>query len=157
MVEGQVARRNKRREVGRAIEAKRTRMQEAKHKEATKHLKDARIARAEDWKLGAIAPRRDLNTDPFGNYWGSLSVSRARLTVAITSEERRARSAWCGGPKFLCLKVGDRVVVTEGSFKGKIGVVDELDREYMVVGLKDSLRVSHGRPDPTTRPGDLLC
>lgn len=142
MAEGQVARRNKRKAVSRSIEAKRERMQDLRNKEAAHQLKEARKARAEDWKLGPLAPRRDLNVDPFGNYWGSISIARARLSIKITPEERRARAAWCGGPKFLCIRPGDRVVVTEGTFKDKIGYIDEIDREFMVVSIKDTLRVS---------------
>ncbi|KAM7217757.1 hypothetical protein V8F06_006891 [Rhypophila decipiens] len=146
MAEGQVARRAKRKAFGRALERKSERKSEVRNKEATHQLKAARQARLEDWKMGELAPKRDLTLDKWGNYWGSVSIARARLSIAITPEERKARSAWCSGPKYICVKPGDRVVVTEGSFKDKIGFVDEIDTKFMTVSIKDTLRTNISIP-----------
>ncbi|KAK3315327.1 hypothetical protein B0H66DRAFT_341804 [Apodospora peruviana] len=146
MAEGQVARRIKRQAVSKSIQNKKARLDSSLHKEASHSLKAARAHRAEDWKLGPLAPRRDFLEDPYGNKWGSLSHSRAMVHAPITPEERRARSAWCGGTKCICLRQGDRVVVIDGPYKDKIGVIESLDKKYMTVTI-GNIRTNITVPD----------
>jgi large subunit ribosomal protein L24 len=152
MAERQVARRLKvaaNQRYDREFKAKRTQERGQRAKEAHDARKQAIRARHEDWEMGPLAPRRDLpvkedDAESDGIAWGSISASRLRLSTKQTEKELEASAAWAGGLKHLCLAPGDRVVVMEGHFKGKIGEVEKIDKDTAGVILKDVGKVSLG-------------
>ncbi|KAK3321032.1 hypothetical protein B0T19DRAFT_431302 [Cercophora scortea] len=149
MAEGQVVRRNKRKSAERHGLDKFHRRQgmQPLQAEAGAHLAAAIRARTEDVRLGPIAPRRDVSiVDQASNYWGSISAGRAMLDTKLTTAQRKARCAWAGGEEHLCLAVGDRVVVQEGPYKDKIGVIDRIDKKNMALELANDLRVNVSVP-----------
>lgn len=111
-------------------------------REAGASLKRAIVARHEDWELGPLAPRRDapkvLSYNPTEQtHYGTLSINRALTQVKLRPEELEERCRWAGGPETLCLSEGDRVVITEGSHKGKIDKIVSISLEYGTVRLAD--------------------
>jgi large subunit ribosomal protein L24 len=149
MAERQVARRAKRRQaLSHAIAASKTRENVMNmRKEAGHDLGAAIKARHEDLELGPLAPNRDIaKINPYGNYYGSISTERALLQTKLTKEQQDARAAWAGGSQYLCLKVGDRVVITEGPYKGKISTIANLKKETMTVELDDNVAIVSRQP-----------
>jgi len=138
MAERQVARRNKERAFREYMQEKRNRRR-TRAKLAAEVRLDIGYAigrRHEDLEMGPITPNRDImKVNRFGNYYGSISTSRALLDFPITEKEREARCAWAGGSKYLCLAPGDRVVITEGHLKGRITTIESIDRNLMTVEL----------------------
>lgn len=128
------------------------------------HLRQARRLRKEVWTMGPLAPRHDhagsaVDSERRGHtankiaaelftadsvpHWGSISVRRLRSEYSpLTDREIEARCAWAGTPKRLCLAVGDRMVVTEGPFKGQIGPIKELRLEEATVTLEGIARTN---------------
>ncbi|KAK3304578.1 uncharacterized protein B0T15DRAFT_400250 [Chaetomium strumarium] len=157
MAERQVARRVKRRnELVHAIKKnERTGMIARSRKQAGVALNTAIKARHEDWELGPLAPRRDVSqVDEFGNYWGSISSERSLLQFALTDEQKNARAAWAGGSQYLCIAIGDRVVVTEGPYKGKISSIASMDRSAMTVTLEGNIGIVNAKiPEYLNRHG----
>ncbi|KAK0634999.1 hypothetical protein B0T17DRAFT_586642 [Bombardia bombarda] len=163
MAEGQVVRRNRRR--GRILlaQAKTLRRDDMQpiQGEARHAISNARIARRDEWEKKDLKPNYDVSkTDEHTNYWGSMSSHRARLATPLTPEQKKARCAWAGGEKYLCLAPGDRVVVTEGPFKGTIAPIAEIERDTMTLELKNELRVNVTIPEhilpPKTKPVQVL-
>ncbi|KAK4122920.1 hypothetical protein N657DRAFT_672687 [Parathielavia appendiculata] len=148
MAERQVARRAKRRqELAYAIE-KRNRLRTVRNMrdQAGYELNTAIKARHEDLELGPLAPRRDVSKpDPFGNYWGSISTDRALLQTTLTDEQRDARAAWAGGSQYLCLAPNDRVVITEGPYKGKISTIAQINKDNMTVELDGNVAITNAK------------
>lgn len=105
-------------------------------------LKDARRRRREDWELGPLAPRRDTPLkDANGAYWGTSSLSVAMDSFHV--RQRNLACQWAGGAKYLCLKVGDRVAIMQGSDKGKIATIRTIRIDEATVSLEgDDLQVS---------------
>ncbi|KAL1838967.1 hypothetical protein VTJ49DRAFT_2012 [Mycothermus thermophilus] len=138
MAERQVARRMKRQEDLKFREAKHERMIDIAHmrRQIGENINAAIKARHEDLKLGPLAPRRDgVKFDRVMSFWGSISVERVMLSTKLTDEQRNARAAWCGGTENFCLAVGDRVVVLEGPYKGKIAPIESINKENMTLEL----------------------
>lgn len=77
----------------------------------------ARRNRAEDWKLGPLAPRRDIG-EKAANY-GSMSIYDFNLPELGEKEK----------VKYAPLVEGDRVVIVKGREKGKIGAVTDVSDE----------------------------
>ncbi|TLD21106.1 hypothetical protein PspLS_09040 [Pyricularia sp. CBS 133598] len=118
-------------------------------------MKQAGIARREDWEKGPLAPRRDvvrtsipqfrktLVTDyerqaVMGNtplIYGAVEREVAVLDTVPTDKQLEERWAWAGGSKFPNLVVGDRVVVVEGPFKGQISTISQIDHYKGVLFL----------------------
>ncbi|EAA27526.2 hypothetical protein GE21DRAFT_3502 [Neurospora crassa] len=140
MAEGMVARRAQRKNalLKRITERKQNKKNGEAFTEAIQQRKAAVEARNEDWMLGPLAPRRELDeiTLSNGNFFGSLSPTRALLESEVSEEERKARVAWCGSPKFLCIAPGDRVVVIEGHHKDLIGTIEKLNTRNMTVEIQ---------------------
>ncbi|KAK3683635.1 hypothetical protein B0T22DRAFT_411815 [Podospora appendiculata] len=156
MAEGQVVRRTKRRSAERHGLNKSTRRQniQPQRAEVGAHLAAAVRARTEDMRLGPLAPRRDVSVvDQSNNYWGTISPSRAMLDTKLTDDQRKARCAWAGGEEYLCLAAGDRVVVQEGPYKDKIGVIEGIDRKAMAVEISNDLRVNVSVPEYMVEEG----
>ena len=89
-------------------------------------LKDARIARREDWQLGPLAPRRDVGEQR--DTYGASDTRLLRGPELPKSEQM----------KFWPIVAGDRVVIMDGRDKGKIGTVRSTDKvrsELTVEGL----------------------
>ncbi|MCJ1368133.1 hypothetical protein MMC16_007274 [Acarospora aff. strigata] len=88
-----------------------------RRRSAITNLKQARIARREDWQLGPLAPRRDVGAqkDTYGT-----ADTRTLRGKEVPKQERM---------RFWPIMVGDRVVVMEGREKGKIGMVKGTDKE----------------------------
>jgi large subunit ribosomal protein L24 len=118
-------------------------------------LRDARARRREDWELGAaLTPMRDHMLRPSRErrgtgqipvkpvHHGAISPLRSQLMTERTKEAKEAMCAWAGGLTLLCLAQGDRVVVLEGSHKGKIGAITELDKEHATLQV-EGLQVGH--------------
>ena len=78
------------------------------------HVVAAKVARREDWKLGPLAPRRDVGDSK--DIYGTISVQQ--LT---RPEKPRGWKNWC-------IREGDRVVIvgSKQRDRGKIGVVREV-------------------------------
>ncbi|KAK3345437.1 hypothetical protein B0H65DRAFT_206044 [Neurospora tetraspora] len=140
MAEGMVARRAQRKNalLKRITERTQNKKNGEVFTEAIQQRKAAIEARNEDWMLGPLAPRRELGeiTLSSGNYYGSVSPTRALLENEVSEEERKARVAWCGSPKFVCIAPGDRVVVIEGHHKDLIGTIEKLNTRNMTVEIQ---------------------
>ncbi|KAH6622818.1 hypothetical protein F5144DRAFT_595102 [Chaetomium tenue] len=106
-------------------------------------------ARHEDRELGPLAPKRDIpKSNQFNLYWGSISPDRATLTSKISDAQREARGAWAGGAKLLCLAPGDRVVITEGAYKGQISAISSINKTNMTVEVDGNVGITNIRvPD----------
>lgn len=155
MAERQVVRRAKRnQERFHAIEKKKRLNEIAQlRRQAGYELGAAVKARHEDLELGPLAPRRDVSkVDSFGNYWGSITTERALLQVKLTSQQREARAAWAGGTQYLCLAPGDRVVILEGPYKGKISAIESINRDAMAVELAGDLNMVSPVAAPIPHP-----
>ena len=145
MAERQVTRRLKRTKRAQAAEAKWDRLRRVKPvgQEVGEQMRQAIKARHEDWELGPLAPRRDIaRPDPNDLHWGTLSASRFRQDYDLTKAQKEARCAWAGGPQYLCIAAGDRVVVTEGAYKNQIGEIEEVKADSASVILKSHFKVS---------------
>lgn len=95
-------------------------------KMASLDIKKARIARREDRELGPLAPRRDVGD--LKDTYGTIESSRLRGPLKRPEDRKEAQ----------LIVAGDRVVVTEGRDKGRIGEVSSVDRkrhEAIVKGL----------------------
>ncbi|GAB1312960.1 hypothetical protein MFIFM68171_03170 [Madurella fahalii] len=151
MAERQVARRAKRNQERFHAAEKKKRLNEITQlrRQAGYELGAAVKARHEDLELGSLAPRRDVSkVDSFGNYWGSISTERALLQVKLTDQQREARAAWAGGAQYLCLAPGDRVVILEGPYKGKISAIESIKKDIMAVELAGDLNIVNAKiPD----------
>lgn len=112
-------------------------------REANESLADARRRRQEDWEMGAIRPQRDTSVKHTKSdaFWGSLSLQRQ--LGSLPEKQIELACKWAGGKKYLCLKAGDRVTITQGSDKGKIGTIRSIQEEEASVTLEgDHLMVS---------------
>ncbi|KAK3050454.1 hypothetical protein LTR09_008365 [Extremus antarcticus] len=88
------------------------------------HIRDARKNRQMDWAAGPLAPRRDV---------GDLAEKYGTTTIFDAGQpERDPRDR-----KWIPLDKGDRVVVTQGRDRGKIGYVLEIQEERHAVAVKD--------------------
>ncbi|KAK3371699.1 hypothetical protein B0T24DRAFT_630131 [Lasiosphaeria ovina] len=157
MAEGQVARRKKREDhISHRIELAKNRKEKVvARRNASEQLGAAIKARHEDWEMGPLRPNRDVGkVDKFGNYWGTISAQQALLQLDITDEQREARAAWAGGTTNLCLAPGDRVVVIEGPYKGKIAAIDKIKRDIMALELVNALQVNTQIPDFMVSKGE---
>lgn len=148
MAERNVARRAKRREYALNGGKRRQNIQEmgVLRKQAGAELGAAIKARHEDLELGPLAPKRDIpKPDRFNNYWGSIAPDRVSLTPKLSDAQKEARGAWAGGSKLLCLAVGDRVVVTEGPYKGQISAISSILKSNMTVELDGNVGITNIR------------
>ncbi|KAL2179858.1 mitochondrial 54S ribosomal protein uL24m [Thermothelomyces heterothallicus CBS 202.75] len=147
MAERQVARRTEAMQRKLNGLKKDTYMRELKalRQEAGLELNQAIKNRHQDLELGPLRPNRDVSdlTSDFHNYWGSISPDRALLQHEISDEQKAARSAWAGGPTYLCLAVGDRVVVTEGEYKGRIAKIVNINKASMTVELDGNVGITN--------------
>ncbi|TLS28548.1 hypothetical protein PpBr36_01813 [Pyricularia pennisetigena] len=119
-------------------------------------MKQASIARREDWEKGPLAPRRDAMRTSIPQFkktlvtdyerkaltgdvpliYGAVEREVALLDTVPTDQQLEERWAWAGGSKFPNLAVGDRVVVVEGPFKGQISTISQIDRDRGVLFLE---------------------
>ena len=143
MAERQVARRAKRfREAAEGNERNQNKRQIVRaQRNAGRQIAIAIKHRHEDWELGPLAPRRDVSrVDESGNYWGAIPTAQAQLqNPFLTDEQKQARSAWAGGSQYLCLAPGDRVVVLDGPYKGRITNITSIEKENMTVRLGEDI------------------
>jgi large subunit ribosomal protein L24 len=149
MAERNVARRTKRQKYIMDGMDRRRKIQELKQirGHAGAELGSAIKARHEDLELGPLAPKRDIfKTDQFGNYWGTLASDRATLSPTLTDAKLEARAAWAGGTKLLCLARGDRVVVTEGPYKGQIAAISQIIKRSMSLELEGNVGLVRSLP-----------
>lgn len=91
--------------------------------------KDARKRRKEDYELGPLAPRRDV-----GEFEQTYGTANPRITQGVDVAEWEQK--WCP------FEVGDRVVLKKGRDKGKIGVIDEVNKGTQTLRIKDLNMVS---------------
>jgi large subunit ribosomal protein L24 len=88
-------------------------------------IREERKNRRLDWQAGPLAPRRDV---------GEKQLTYGALTVWDTARpeldpEQR--------PKWWHIREGDRVVITRGRERGKIGMVDDINEKTAHVRVKD--------------------
>ena len=138
----------------------------------------ARRLRREKWTLGPLAPQRNHAgsiadpirrgrssvTNNYGNemfssdmipHWGSISVRRIRNSGGpLTPKDIENRCAWAGTPKRLCLAVGDRAVVMEGTMKGQIAAIKDVKPEEGIVTLEGIGRINVTVPEAMIAAGD---
>ncbi|CAF9914545.1 hypothetical protein IMSHALPRED_001938 [Imshaugia aleurites] len=115
-------------------------------------IRDARIARREDWMLGPLAPRRDKGHSEYGTVSArELEGVKGGLGRGVLTERGRGGvSAAAAGKKGgvgrswreSLIYEGDRVAVVSGTGpesreKGRIGVVEAVRRERRDVLIKD--------------------
>ena len=127
-------------------------------REVLNSMVSARQRRRENWELGpALAPTRDHvlrnSVQKTGKYegipsaasiafrddgspFGAIGQNLYQPGIEGTEEALEARCAWAGGVKYLCLAPGDRVVITEGPYKGKIGPITALDKKQGAVQVE---------------------
>ncbi|KAH6722384.1 hypothetical protein BKA61DRAFT_174393 [Leptodontidium sp. MPI-SDFR-AT-0119] len=92
-------------------------------KDEVKYIKDARLARREDYEMGPLAPKRDVGDQK--DTYGTVSLNRMRGRPLHGKEKWDILDFW--GGRFLNIVRGDRVVILEGRDKGKIGKLIEID------------------------------
>lgn len=85
----------------------------------------ARKNRQEDWQTGKLAPRRDVGEQ--ATSYGAASI----YNIQMTDLDPKLRPKWLG------YKTGDRVVMTQGRDKGKVGVISDIDYDKGGVQVKD--------------------
>lgn len=95
------------------------------NRDESRRIQEARVKRQTDWQTGALAPRRDVG-ELAGTY-GAASI----YNVQLPELDPKKRSGW------IPLSGGDRVVITKGRDKGKIGTVSEVDFQKGAVQVKD--------------------
>ena len=136
LAKAQYARKAERRSERLARESRRTRLREefGNARLARKDIKQARLARREDWELGPLAPVRNVGDEK--ETYGAMDIGRVR-PVELAEEER---------VKFWNIVENDRVVVLEGKDKGKIGVVKSLEKKSNMVIVAGLNMVSHCFP-----------
>ncbi|KAF7543718.1 hypothetical protein G7Z17_g10515 [Cylindrodendrum hubeiense] len=89
--------------------------------EVRENLLDARRARAENWEMGPLAPKRDLGFNGYGMFAESVRTDWSNYGLYSPRPEIvQKRCGWAGGVKMLNLAVEDRVVILDGPDKGKI-------------------------------------
>lgn len=118
-------------------------------------IREARVARREDWFLGPLAPRRDTGDSTYGSMMsdelrgvrGGLGrgvLTRRGLGGVNASGKRGKKGEGVGRSwKESLIYVGDRVAIVsgigpEGRDKGKIGTVEMVwrtEREVLITNL----------------------
>lgn len=105
--------------------------------EVRENLLDARRARAENWEMGPIAPKRDLGFNGYGMFAESVRTDWSNYGLySPRPEVVQKRCAWAGGPKMLNLEVQDRVVILDGPDKGKIDRIRSINLQTGHVTLE---------------------
>jgi large subunit ribosomal protein L24 len=94
-------------------------------------LGQAKQAIKDDWHLGPLSP--NLSVGEHSSTHGAISEARYQVATSLTDRQREARCAWMGGAANLNITNGDRVVLLEGPDKGKIGKVQEVQKDTMEV------------------------
>lgn len=88
-------------------------------------IKDARKNRRTDWDAGPLAPRRDVGDK--AETYGAISFFNLHLPERNPGDQL----------KWSMFVPGDRVVITKGRDRGKIGKVGEVDKKKGSVQVKD--------------------
>ncbi|ROT43725.1 KOW motif domain-containing protein [Sodiomyces alkalinus F11] len=97
-------------------------------------LRAARLNRRQNWELGPLAPRLDLDGKATH---AAQEAPRTAMQTLMKPWEIQLRCAWAGTPELLNLVVGDRVVVMEGPEKGKIDRVASIDMRHGTINLEN--------------------
>jgi len=105
-----------------------------------KRLRQVRLNRTEDWERGALAPRRDV---------GEHADRYATMEPEEMSLPEKPRG---DGLKTWHIVRGDRVVVTKGREKGRIGVVMRVSEDRHTVEVNDINVVDFFVPKWIPRP-----
>ncbi|KAI0391026.1 KOW domain-containing protein [Xylariaceae sp. FL0594] len=114
----------------------------------TAELKDAKQAIKDAWALGPNAPRRDIGE--WAGAYGAIGEHRYSGPLKASEATIKSRCQWAGGPNYLCLAVGDRVVLLEGPDKGRIGEITDLNLDNAEVTV-ENLNKSNVRVVPQMR------
>ncbi|KAH7160707.1 hypothetical protein EDB81DRAFT_879052 [Dactylonectria macrodidyma] len=105
--------------------------------EVRENLLDARRARAQDWEMGPIAPKRDLGFNGYGVFEESVRTDWSNYGLYSPRPELvQKRCAWAGGVKMLNLTEQDRVVIMDGPDKGKIDRIKSINLQTGHVTLE---------------------
>lgn len=133
LAEKQAARRLAKRKDKADREQRKTRREQERfvRRSETGDIKLARQVRREDYELGPLAPRRDVGMNK--ETYGTIHTNRMRGEI-LTMEERMKLNP--SGGKFSNIVEGDRVVLLEGTDKGRIGKVISLDRSRQEVTIE---------------------
>lgn len=160
MAERQVVRRALRKKA-KDVEGKGRKKEQTREKARTMiqikaDLQTARETRRQDWEMGPLAPRRDIPklNESSRTYYGSVAMERSTVKGVLSKEELDARTAWAGGIKFLNLAIGDRVVVIEGPYKGRIAPIKRIVKDSAQVLLDDTAIMSNITVPPFLRKVD---
>ncbi|KFZ16642.1 hypothetical protein V502_04994 [Pseudogymnoascus sp. VKM F-4520 (FW-2644)] len=97
----------------------------------TGSIKNARTARREDYDLGPLAPRRDVGLKK--ETYGTIHSNQLH-GQKLTMEERMEVNP--SGGRYANIVAGDRVVLLEGSDKGRIGKVQSFDAEKQQITVE---------------------
>ena len=125
-VQKQALRRARKAEELKVWKERKVQLREKKNVEKIKSqlYKDVRQQQQEDWKLGILAPRRDVGDNNL-NY-GTLNW---QLLHGRDVPKRNRVKYWN-------LAKGDRVALLAGPDKGKIGIISIMDKEKQTVTVK---------------------
>lgn len=102
-------------------------------------------AAVEDWKLGPLAPKRNISSAPLD--YGALPREEF-LAKDLTKRNRELSMAMPqpGSTSMLSyFRKKDRVVIIRGQGRGNIGTVDSVDRETRTLTLSSLNKVSRAR------------
>ena len=87
--------------------------------------REIRRNQKQDWEAGSLAPRRDVGEN--AATYGAISIYNMNLPDKDPANR----------PKWFHIVEGDRALVTHGRDKGKIGVVNNVNKEKVAAQLKD--------------------
>jgi large subunit ribosomal protein L24 len=107
------------------------------------NVREARLARREDWEMGPLAPKRDVgeHADTYG------AIKDVTTFGGLRSKQKE--KMWNGGQIFRWpIAEGDRVVMLGGPDEGRIGTVMSLIHDRNMVKVKGLNQVSSNCPSP---------
>ncbi|MBE3043662.1 50S ribosomal protein L24 [Candidatus Bathyarchaeota archaeon] len=105
-----------------------------------KNIANARRVRHEKWEMGPLAPKRSVENG-YGIATDHARAGRQAGDFLFRPFERERRCEWAGGSRNLNLVAGDRVVILEGSDKGKIDTIESVSLKTATVELKEFAKV----------------
>ena len=89
------------------------------------NILEARKNRRIDWEAGSLAPRHDVGDK--AETYGTVSIYDFNVPDRLPKDR----------PKWWPVDVGDRVVITKGRDRGKIGAVTSIEKDKGAVVVKD--------------------
>ena len=99
------------------------------------NIQEARQNRRIDWEAGSLAPRYDVGDK--AETYGAVSIYDFHVPDRLPKDR----------PKWWPVDVGDRVVITKGRDRGKIGAVTDIQRDRGAVVVRDTNRIDIWVPE----------